>query len=417
MAVAGDTVHVGYIAVKGTSPVRYGIWYARSTDLGLTWTIEPADTDDYGTGQNLKGAFRGGLALDPQGRPHMVYTIDAFPNSWCMHALRTGPGQWQHDTVESKTTSPVISYDADVKFDAQGRLHTVYTYYGGVTRYAVLDSTGWHRNNLSPNCYGVALALDSSGGAHTALGTTNNELKYGYSTDRGANWSIEQIATNIWWHDDVCLAGGGKPVIAYTSPYDPHNQYRVAVRQGQNNWATYLVESTPDYNCRPAIYYYPPENALYVSFYPYRLTNQLRLARSTDEGASWSAETVTSVNWVNGSAACPDFVRTPAGRFVAYQSDGYKLSFACDLAAAVLEPERAPLSRLRLYPNPARFATRVEGPGLGPGERVSVLDASGRVVAGSTALSGWCELDLRGLREGVYFCRADGAAAKFEIQR
>lgn len=418
MAVSGPTIHVGYIVYVNGTPLQTAIRYARSTDYGVSWNVETVDTcSNYGAGYAQLGWFRGGLDVDPDGNPHMAYTVEASIGSFCMHAKRTAPGAWKLDTIELRTSQPLVCHDADIKIDPQGRAHVVYTHYGVKTRYAVKDTSGWTIRDVSTDpAYGVALALDSAGNPHVAIGTLS-DVRYAWSTDHGANWQTE-VVDNGWWHVDLCLDAAGQPMIAYTHL---NTAIWFGRRTGPGSWSTGQVDVGGGNCCRPCVFCNAPDGEIHIGYYPTMSSPDIKHAVSSNSGGSWALETVSGTGGVYASSSCPDLVKTPDGTFLAFESPGYELSMAIGRTVGCPEPVAEQEHELRIMPNPASRVARIEMGGrvLAAG-RVSVFDRTGEMVATSDVQGGAARVDVRGLRNGVYFCRLDGrdgpASAKLLVQ-
>jgi len=403
LVVRGDTLHVAYGAHTNSNPLQTDIRYARSTDLGATWTIERVDSAaNYGSSYALLGWWRGGLDLDTLGRPHVAYTVEASVGSFCTRAVRLGSGNWRLDTVEMRTSQPLVCHDADLQIDRTGRTHVVYTYYGYQTRYAVETTSGWEINDLNYGAsYGVGLALDSLSNPHVVIGTLS-DVRYGYSSDGGENWLTEVVGSG-WWHVDICLAAAELPVISYT---ELSTAIRFGRRDGANNWFTTQVDAGGPNCCRPTVFWYQPDNGLHVSYYPYMNSTELKHALSTNSGSGWTPAVVGTTGGVYSSCSAPDYVETRRGRFIAGQWPGYKLGLYYELSTGVEKEPAAALPSLRVCPSPAFGRAWVEQ----ARGAVSVADVSGRVRLTAPSLSGRAELDLSSLEPGVYVVSGSGTA-------
>ncbi len=80
------------------------------------------------------------------------------------------------------------------------------------------------------------------------------------------------------------------------------------------------------------------------------------------------------------------------------------------LAGAVATPV------LLVYPNPTGAVGQVQVVGVGAGERVTLLDATGRTVRVSTASEHGALLDVANLAAGVYTVRAAGATRRLVVE-
>jgi hypothetical protein len=403
-----NVIHVGYLFWMSQTPLRTAIRYARSTDMGSTWTVETADSaPNYGSGYATLGWFRGGLALDSSGQPHLAYTIEASVGTFCIHAWRTPGGTWLRETVEMRTSQPLVCHDADIAIDSRDRPNIVYTHYGVVTRYAVKTDSGWEIHDITGagQPYGVALALDSADNPHIAVGTLS-DTKYCYSSDGGATWLVENVASS-WWQVDLCLARNGQPLIAYT---ETNSGIKFARRDGPGNWLFRTLDPGGTNSCRPSICREPGTDSLHVAFYPTMSSTELKHALSTDNGTGWNVETVTTTGGVSASSSCPGVFAADGLWLIGTQIPGYKLGVAIQDMSAIAEQGAFGLSRITAAPNPCRDFVRLSAPGM-RSDLVSLYDRTGRIVARGAADGGTVVLDVRDLPSGVYLARADNSEA------
>lgn len=146
VAPDGKTVHLGFAiseAAYGQLPDRaYVVGYAQSFDGGLSWTgknqqIYPLPLDPQAfeivEGEPMpepdKNYFLGNLALDPKGRPWMIYgRLDLRPyETWL--AMRDEQGQWRKinllPAVKARYPRREIHMPGSMTFDKQGRMYIV----------------------------------------------------------------------------------------------------------------------------------------------------------------------------------------------------------------------------------------------------------------------------------------------------
>jgi len=404
-----DTVHVGYIFWTSQSPLQTAIRYARSYNYGWPhWTIETVDSAaNYGSDYALLGWFRGGMALDSSGRPHIAYTVEASIGSFCIHAWRTPAGTWLRETVDFRTSQPLVCHDADIAIDSRDRPCIVYTHYGVVTRYAVKTDSGWDVSDIAAAGlpYGVAIALDSADNPHLAVGTLSN-TNYCYSSDGGANWQGENVASS-WWQVDLCLGRNDQPLIAYN---ETNSSIKFARRDGTGNWMFRTLDPGGPNSCRPSICYDDWYDDIHVAFYPSMGATELKHGRSWDNGDNWDLETVTTTGGVSASSSCPGNFARGGFWLIGTQIPGYKLGLAIEDINAVAEQPGSTESRLSAVPNPCRDFVRLAVPGLSVRE-LSLFDRTGRQVGRQTVSQGSARFDVRALPAGVYLVRAAGDAA------
>ncbi len=408
VAARPPVLHVGYIFSMSQTPPRTAIRYARSTDMGGTWTVMTVDSaPNYGSDYATLGWFRGGLALDSSGQPHVAYTIEASVGSFCIHAWRTPGGTWQREMVEMRTSQPLVCHDADLAIDSHDRPCIVYTYYGVQTRYAVKTDSGWEIHDIAGAGapYGAALALDSADNPHIAVGTLSN-TNYCYSSDGGATWLVENVASS-WWQVDLCLGLNDQPLIVYN---ETNSSIKFARRDGPGNWVFRTIDPGGASSCRPAICREPGTDSLHIAFYPTMTSPELKHALSTNNGTDWTVENVTTTGGVSSSSSCPDIFAADGLWLIGTQIPGYKLGIAMQNMNAVTEQVALELSRITASPNPCRDFVRLSAPGMRSGF-VSLYDRTGRIVARSAADGGTAVIDVRNLPAGVYLARSGGEEA------
>jgi len=400
-----DTVHVGYIFSMSSTPPRTAIRYARSAGLGGNWTVETVDSaPNYGSGFATLGWFRGGMALDASGQPHLAYTIEASVGSFCIHAWRTPGGTWLRETVETRTSQPLVCHDADLAIDSRDRPCIVYTHYGVQARYAVKTDSGWDIHDIAGAGapYGVALALDSADNPHIAVGTLSNTY-YCYSSDGGTTWLVENLAAS-WWQVDLCLGLNDQPFIAYN---ELNSSIKVARRDGPGDWLFRVLDPGGNNACRPSICYDRGYHDLHVAFYPTMASTELKHARSADNGETWGVETVTNTGGVTASSSCPGGFAYSGLWLIGTQIPGHKLGLAFEDLNAVAELRGASPARLSAAPNPCRDYVRLTTPDPRARE-VSLFDRSGRLVDRLAVTQGSARFDVRSLAAGVYLARTIG---------
>ena len=401
-----DIIHVGYIFWVNQNPPKTAIRYAWSNDLGSTWTVETADSAaNYGSDYAELGWFRGGMALDSLEQPHLAYTVESSIGTFCIHAWRTFAGTWLRETVEMRTSQPLICHDADMAIDSRGRPCIVYTHYGVVTRYAVKTDSGWviHDISAAGQAYGVALALDSADNPHIAVGTLSN-TNYCYSSDGGSTWLVENVASS-WWQVDLCLGQSDQPLIAYN---ETNSSIKFARRDGPGNWHFYTLDPGGNNSCRPSICYDRAYDNILVAFYPTMGATDLKNGESWDNGTTWSIATVTTTGGVSASSSCPGICATGGERFIGTQIPGHKLGCAMENINAVAEQASAGLARFSAAPNPCRDFVRltVTDPRV---HEVELFDRSGRLVCRQALSQGVALLDVGSLPMGVYLARTLGS--------
>jgi hypothetical protein len=182
-----------------------------------------------GDGLVPAGELRGyvkGLAIDANGRRHLVYYVDS-PDMYYAHE-RAGGG-WQTTLVTRN------GFPTTLKLDNSGFAHVVLslgTHDDRRLGYATNRSGQWEITDLGVEAVNsrAALAVDAQGRAHlTWWGLNSDSSGISYATNASGAWVVEQVTTR----------GGNEPVIALDSWGTPHLLYaeggsiaRHAVRRG-----------------------------------------------------------------------------------------------------------------------------------------------------------------------------------------
>ena len=151
-----------------------GLLYAMR-DAGGAWTTETLSAAE-GTGAH-------GIAVDSQGRPHVV-----FPTSVPLglaYMTKTASG-WQ-----SQQIATIFGQEADIAIDSNDRLHVVYNdQFGRRLYYAHNDGTGWTTTvalRAGTAMHHNAIAVDASGKPHVVY------------SERLCFCTLEALAGHPWY--------------------------------------------------------------------------------------------------------------------------------------------------------------------------------------------------------------------------
>jgi hypothetical protein len=318
VAARESSVHLAYWVCKYSAPVQSVVHYALSSDFGATWTVEAVDTSsNYGSGECYMAWFRGGLDLDAEGRPHVAYTVAApGTGSFCIHAMRLGPNDWRHDTVEMSSNANLICHDADLKIDRDNHAHIAYLYNGHQSRYAVQDDSGWELYDVksTDTAVGVALALDSIDNPHVVTGGLN-EQRYSYSSDGGEDW-LTEVVSGPWWHCDIALGADDEPLIVHSVGTMTTGNIWLSRRTGPGNWTHVQVDDGTNNPYRPSVFYDRDEGTIHVAYYG---DSFVKHSWSTDNGVIWQNENVTYA-YMNSTSNVPDYIHLAPGRYLPYET-------------------------------------------------------------------------------------------------
>lgn len=242
-ALDGD----GRLHVSHFDPDQLGLRYALWN--GTAWTmdeeIDPT-ADGYSADDGInKFLAANDLALDAQGRPHVVYYS---ATGSLRHAVRTN-GTWVVQPVASvkKSVMPALTVDP------AGTVHILFSDPGPL-RYARGSNGTW---TIEPVAGGVAanmshLAVDGTGAVHVIYGTNNYPHELRYTCRDTGGWSAPVTADAIDTgryrvHPTLVIDGDGRPRIV-DSLNNRHGRIRYT-RLTDTGWtAEYAHKDAADWN-------------------------------------------------------------------------------------------------------------------------------------------------------------------------
>ncbi len=237
---SGNTIYLSYYDAS-----NYAIKFAKSTDGGATWpaasiktVVDMASSGAQGTGIVLGG---GGLCI--------AYT-DAADNSLKLIKSTDGGATWPAASIKT------------------------------------IDATG-----SDPNLFA------NSGNVYVSYYGGSSSLKFAVSTDSGATWPAASIK--------ILSSLGTEHSLFFESPYfyaayQDRTNWRLRFKRSGDSGSTWpaaddkLVAATTMFGSTyPAVAGYG--NNLYIAYYDYG-NMDLKLAKSTDRGATWPAAQIRTVD-------------------------------------------------------------------------------------------------------------------------
>lgn len=266
------------------------------------------------------------VALDPSGNPHISYydetdhvlkytRSDDGGATWPAANIKTvdssADGRTYTSIKVNAAGNPSISYHDETN----GDLKFAYSTDGGVT---------WPAGNIKTvdaSLFDVgdytSLALDAAGNPRISYcDYSNDNLMFAYSDDGGATWPAAniKIADNggVGWDTSLGLDPSGNPSIGYR---DPVNGYLKFTRS-QDGGATWPAENikivdTGDTGSYASIALDQDGNPG-ISYYDWTTTT-LKYAYSVDDGATWPAGQIVTVDATDDTGGFTSVARDSSG--------------------------------------------------------------------------------------------------------
>ena len=277
------------------------------SQASATWTI---DTVESSSVRNM-----GSMALDSQGRPHIVYGGNRL-----YHAFKDG-GAWQEEMIDS---GPGVGQYATITIDANDWIHIIYWDYGknnqadtdpfssicNDLRYATNAGGTWKVESLTPahplSLYSpYQIQVDASGRVHIVYLSGSfwggDLIHY---TGTFGNWQPSEVMAQDLWYSDFasCLSASGALHLFYRSGYD-------VVYRGWSGglWgAAQVVDDNVQESFEPSLGNCTIDAEGFVHVL-YRIWPHMRYA--TNQSGTWQAEIIEGV-WNGG---CFGVITTDAG--------------------------------------------------------------------------------------------------------
>jgi hypothetical protein len=216
------------------------LFYARSTDGGVTWS--KARTFCMGPG-NSRGPD---IAVDSLDNLHVVWMLNMTEETYEIYYRKITNGGTTWSGISRITWTSGDSYNPVIAIDSSDILHVVWSdytpgagevYYKKSTNGGVTWSTSKRLTWNSGNSGGSDIAIDSSDDLHMAWADDtpgNYEIYYRKSTNGGVTWSSSKRLT---WNS----GGSGGSDIAIDSSDDLH---MVCIDDMPGNYEIYCQKST-----------------------------------------------------------------------------------------------------------------------------------------------------------------------------
>jgi len=222
----GQTVAVDFsgnphVVWSDDTPGNSEIYYAKSTDGGVTWPNGQRITWTSGSSGSPV------IAVDSSGNPHVVWSDYTPGNSEIFYKKSTdGGATWIANRRLTWTSG--YSYDPVIAIDLSGNPHVVWVdntpgnyeiYYTKSTDEGVSWTTRKRLTWTSGSSGNVDIGVDSSGYLHVVWEDDTpgfTEIYYKKSKDGGATWTTTKRLTWTWWGDSR------QPAIAIDSSDNLH---------------------------------------------------------------------------------------------------------------------------------------------------------------------------------------------------
>jgi hypothetical protein len=269
---------------------------------GGAWQLEVVDD------QTIRGNFSS-LALDAEDNPHIAYR-DYYSQA-VFYAHKDANG-WHRETVDHGDTDP---YDdggfTSIAIDLQGRPHILYRIFVNddvqALMHAYRDANGWHKETVDANGnmgWMNSMVIDANGYVHvTYVDQTNSDgdlsrLLYAYQDATGWHYGVIEDGitdnnANQYGGSSLVLAADGQPVVAYRFQYPDNTKVvRLARLDEDGMW-------TKEDAYTGSLAWWAPSMVLDDSGYAHILhggMNQTLLYTFEDSGG-WHTQAIDDMIW------------------------------------------------------------------------------------------------------------------------
>jgi len=284
-SIAIDPDGAAWVAFAGTSPGGPDD-VLLATDMG-DWLVQGVEPDTGG---------RPKLAIDAEGFPHVVYTVDEVQ---LRHAFveRTADGvDWVFETVEDDRGVGAINEELDLALGPGDEVHVAYSHASAGAPQDLFWATGagdsWVLERVDPGPgWGLSIAIDGEGVPHVAY-QDEEELVVAYR--RGDSWTKQSVAPT--WESnptDIAFEPDGSMRIAFVQPITDAPSPLAVASNASGVWETERIHGTESFY-EPSLAV-DPDGVVHVAF-SYRGWSQgekdSRIEYATDAGGLWTIEEV-----------------------------------------------------------------------------------------------------------------------------
>ncbi len=411
IAVSGDSVHVVYGDRFNTT--HGAVFYTRSADKGLTWSIPIAITDTTGNAWNAAIAVNGSSV-------HVVWreidTLDNHRSSHYMHSLDGGDTWGTNMTIDSLVADwPAVTVSGNHVYVANDILVSSAPYNTEIFFLQSVDNgMTWHNHRQITFAGGRSEdeAINAEG-AHVFMSWNDNrsgqmQIFYKHSGDYGATWDSDVVV--IPASDYGCMVSADSGYIDVIAAGAPSGRFQILLAQSSDTGATWAT-GTALTNDTANTHYYPDMvrdgEELHVTYVKSGAGGQY--LHSTDGGISWSvpyglgnsnitpfvAYTGCTLHVILPDSGHINYFRNPTG-------NGGVHCISTDITAS-----QSPIQEhAKEYPNPftSQITIEVSTSGKSDNYELRIFDMYGRSLARKVFEStDKIILDRDNLESGIYF--------------
>lgn len=417
------------------SPIRYELYFSKSTDNGDTWTgvsgdqrINANDGDGVYNG-GISGARRTDIVVDSEGRIFVFWPENYVSASFdttveIMNVMSVDGGTtWIHSDTDfpvSDTLSPNIANSPNAAVDLNDNIHVVWNQTepgSGFAEigYSVSTDHGltWSAragdrfisniNNHSSASPDIAVDVDNK--IHVIwrefYTSSDYRLEYGVSTDGGVTFSSESSDSVISYSPSIIAF---PRIVAGPNSGELHTIYSwgntavyVGTVNGGSSWTQTTIFVGISYNMNgPDIGVTSTGTivAIIDDQYPGTENNQVYASYSSDNGATWSV----TLDPVSHYETAPQFDRTYIPTLGITSDDVLHCVYATNTNPSSNSYQEMAYSRnSSIGPQPGKIAgTITELDGTTPIENVAVTiyDGGNPVGSATSSSSGYYEVPL-----------------------
>ncbi len=306
-AIAPDTYNTVHVIWHDDTPGNNEVYYKKGSDGGTSWFRKRVT-------QNAGESVHTSVAADSAGTIHIVWHDDTPGNNEIFYARSSDGGiTWSQTRMTWNAGNSVFP---DITVDSSDVIHVVWhddtpgnneIYY----KTSADGGSSWSRQRITYNAGNSvhpSVAADSTGRAHIVWQddtSGNNEIYHITNADDDTSWSQKRLTWNTGnsMHPDVAIDSGDTIHVVWHDDTPGNNEiYYKKGSDGGTSWFRKRITNNPGNSVHPSVAV-DSAGTVHVSWHDDTTgDNEIYYSCSADGGSYWSE---TRLTWSSGDSLYP----------------------------------------------------------------------------------------------------------------